>query len=209
MRSQAISKLFPLAVLAVYLYVSAGATADSIIRSGRRIQLDGFLIEWGVKNRHVWHASGPNGWYWDAVNTVEGIAGYFHCPATPCSSWTICADARLSVSKPLQIRIPDPVKAGNNFVCVNRAIKDSLYVITAEWILPWDSAGVDRTGKFLVRITGTSSCGDTLQPLCLTGSAIPRTNKGKGFAKRIILLTALAIFFVVMHSVRKKTRRRE
>jgi hypothetical protein len=199
MRFSAISKLFTLAVLAVYLYPSFAATADSISRPGLKIQLDGFLIEWSEKNRHAWN--GSNGWYWDAVNTVEGIAGYFYCSAAQCSTWTVRAAAgRFSA---------EPVKSKSRFMCVNSIRKDSLYAIAIEWILPWDSVAVDRAGKYLLRITGTSSCGDTLQPLCLTGRAIPLANKGKGFAGRIIFIAALVIFFVVMQRVRKKTLRRE
>lgn len=201
MRSSAISKFFPLAVLAVYSYASS---ADSISRPGLKIQLDGFLIEWSEKNRHVWHtwhATGQNEWYWDAVNTVEGIAGYFYCPTARCSTWTIRADAGHLAS--------GTVKSKSSLICVNNVRKDSLYAIAMEWILPWDSVEVDRAGKYLVRVTGASACGDTLQPMGLTGSAIPLTNKGSGFAGRIILITALVIAFIVMQSFRKKTRRRE
>ena len=83
----------PVFILIVTLIAltSAGGTFD-ISRSGRKIQLDGFLMDWMEKNRQAW--SGSALWSWDAVNTADGVAGYFHMDGAPaCSSWNFKVDA--------------------------------------------------------------------------------------------------------------------
>ncbi|MDR2591786.1 MAG: hypothetical protein LBC59_03160 [Chitinispirillales bacterium] len=50
----------------------------NMVRRGRKIQVDGFLLEWRGAAANVWPGSK---WLWDAVSTPEGIAGYVSLPA--------------------------------------------------------------------------------------------------------------------------------
>jgi hypothetical protein len=50
----------------------------NLVRRGRKIQVDGFLLEWRGDNANIWPGSN---WRWDAVSTAEGIAGYVSLPA--------------------------------------------------------------------------------------------------------------------------------
>ncbi len=50
----------------------------NMVRSGRKIQVDGFLLEWRDEDANVWPGSN---WRWDAVSTVDGVAGYVSLPA--------------------------------------------------------------------------------------------------------------------------------
>ena len=203
--------ILSLIVLAACSFSSAGGRVADIDRSGRSIQLDGFLIDWNQKNRHLWN--GSKTWYWDAVNTPEGVAGYFHNPAVKCSLWTYYAEVRNLASRPWQMRVSDPATVKNGFFCSNRIKKDSLQVITFEWIIPWDSVAVDSTGSYTMHLAGNSVCGDTLQPFLLTGrvsSCKNRSSLPPRFAERLILIAVLLSFFVILQiKIRKKTRRRE
>jgi hypothetical protein len=153
------------------------ASASDITRTGKRIQLDGFLIEWNENRRHLWGGSG--GWYWDALNTPEGVAGYFSTASARCSTWTFSIDAVSGDSRPRLTAVTDTGSGTmHDFACVNREQHDSATVITVEWVLPWDSVWVDSAGNYAVHAAGVSACGDTLQPLLLTGSAGARRGRG-------------------------------
>jgi len=202
--------VFPV-LLAVFSWVSAREIVD-ISRCGRRIQLDGFLIEWKENNRHAW--SGSDNWYWDAINTPEGVAGYFYSAAVRCSSWTFHADAR----QPCSMTVPDTDtgKMKNVFFCANRTPQAKGFTLTVEWILPWDSVAVDSGGTYAVHVTGNSTCGDTLQPLLVTGS-IEALKKRGGLLSRfggwsIVIAAFAAVALMVRLKIRKKycpARRRE
>jgi hypothetical protein len=202
------SKNFFPVLVAVFSLVSAREIVD-ISRCGRRIQLDGFLIDWKEKNRRTW--SGSDNWYWDALNTPEGVAGYFCNEAVRCSSWTFHADAR----RPCAMKVPDTDtgKTKNSFFCANLT---SGFTLTVEWVIPWDSMAVDSGGTYAIHVTGNSTCGDTLQPLLITGSSDSLKDRGglmSRFAEWSILIAALAaVVMVVRLKIRKKycqSRRRE
>jgi hypothetical protein len=199
-------------IAVVYSLVSAREIVD-ISRSGRRIQLDGFLIDWNEKDRRPW--SGSDAWYWDALNTPEGVAGYFHSSAVRCSSWTFYADARHGASRPWEMPVPDTDtgKNGNGFFSTNRITRDSLFVLTVEFVIPWDSVVVDSGGTYAIHLMGNSSCGDSMQPLLVTGSIYSLKNNGglsPRFAELIIFLAVLAVSSIMIRiKIRKKIRRRE
>jgi hypothetical protein len=203
------NKLLFVLLLGIFCSVFAREVVD-ISRSGRRIQRDGFLIEWSEKSRREW--SGSTVWYWDAVNTPEGVAGYFHSEATRCSSWTFQADVRHGASLPLELSVPDTGETTGRFFCTARTQRDSLFVLTAEWVIPWDSVAVDSGGTYAIHLAGHSACGDTLQPLLCTGrySLRNRGRMGVGFGGWCILAVVLAgTVAVARQAFRKKTRGRE
>ncbi|MBN2188504.1 MAG: hypothetical protein JW699_03540 [Chitinispirillaceae bacterium] len=165
-----------LAVLNIASFICA-AEASDIIRTGRKIQLDGFLIDWMEKERHAWGGSG--GWYWDALNTPEGVAGYFSNAAVRCSAWTFSLAAVFGVSRQRVIAVTDTGGgATRDFTCVIYDHHDSAAAVTIEWLLPWDSVGVDSSGDYAVHAAGVSVCGDTLPSLMLMGSAGKRRGRG-------------------------------
>lgn len=67
-----------IAALAATAFDAFGADTKSVnIRQGRKIQVDGFLLEWKEADARSW----PNtAWLWDAVSTADGVAGYVSLP---------------------------------------------------------------------------------------------------------------------------------
>jgi hypothetical protein len=157
---------------------SLSAADETVVvnRTGKRIQLDGFLIDWKVKERRAW--SGTDRWSWDALNTTEGVAGYFRCISVRCSTWTFSIDSRHDASRPRVIPVTSRGGETNlELACANRASHDPAAPLVIEWIVPWDSIAVDTAGTYAILVSGSSSCGDTLPPLLLTGCAGARTGR--------------------------------
>jgi hypothetical protein len=164
-------------VLPCIFFLASAARAADITRTGKRIQLDGFLIDWKENGRRAWGGSG--GWYWDALNTPEGVAGYFSNAAARCSAWTFSLVALAGASGPRVIAVTDTGSGTmQDFSCVSREPRDSAAAVTVEWILPWDSVALDSDGTYAVQVAGASACGDTLQPMLLAGSAGGRRGRG-------------------------------
>lgn len=187
--------------------ISSAYSGDSvnIDRSGRRIQLDGFLMDWNEKNKHPWGGSAV--WTWDAVKTTEGIAGYFHAKSAPCSSWTFYIDPRHASSRPIALRSG----AGSSMYRTAGSLHDGSFAVTFEWIIPWDSLSIDGAGTFAVNCAGVSGRGDTLRPLLMTGSVSRKPDwLPSRFTERVVLIGVLLVLFLVLQrKVRKKSHRRE
>ena len=188
---------------------SAPANEVDIDRAGRRIQLDGFLMDWNEGARRPW--PGSNEWFWDAINTPEGVAGYFYGAAPRCSSCTFYIDARRLTGEPRKMSSKVRGKTGG-FYAVNQARGDSSSALTVEWIIPWDSVAVDSAGTYVINLAGTSACGDTLQPLLITGSMKSQKREGPlppHFASRLLQFALLlGVFIWLQFRVRKTNHHR-
>jgi hypothetical protein len=202
--------LSPIVVFLIVLLVGTTSVSASgmvdINRSGRRIQVDGFLIDWNEQNRRAW--SGSNAWYWDAINTPEGVAGYFHGTGVQCSSWTFFADARHFASRPRKMTVCGADTAKSDFFSGLATPDGSRFAVTVEWVVPWDSVAVDSSGTYALHLVGNSACGDTLQPLLVTGSVSSLKKQNRlppRFAERILLIIVFLVIFIVLQAkVRKK-----
>jgi hypothetical protein len=195
--------------LLIFMLIALSFAKDSfdITRSGRKTQLDGFLMDWMEKNRRNWEGSVR--WSWDAINTPDGVAGYFHTSdATVCSSWVFRVDA--GFHGPCEMVVSMVKDTENGFYCTSRSQQGKQSSITVEWILPWDSAAVDENGSYAMTITGNSACRDSLEPIVLTGkrSEIKNTLPGY-FALKIVAIIVLFMVFVFFQlKIRKKSRRK-
>ncbi|MGA3051189.1 MAG: hypothetical protein ABSE00_04630 [Chitinispirillaceae bacterium] len=187
---------------------SGNAQAESI-RSGRSIQLDGFLIDWQEKTRHQWAGSAT--WFWDAAATPEGVAGYFTNQWASCSSWTMYVVVR-GLSRPSWEMKASKGNAHSDWYRTRFIYHDGVNAITLEWLIPWDSLAVDSCGAYAIHIAGYSDCGDSLASLHLTGNIHALTRKIsllRMFAVRLIVIAILLGFFIGLQFVdRQKTRRR-
>ena len=121
------------------------------IRSGRAIQLDGFLIDWQETMRKPW--AGSSLWFRDAAATPEGLAGYAISRSPSCSTWTIFFVAREPSQPPLSMKIPAADTATGSY-CVRHERLNGIATLTIEWLVPWDSITVNAWGDYAVRFVG-------------------------------------------------------
>jgi hypothetical protein len=156
----------------------------------------------------VWKNS--NGWVWDAVNTPEGLAGYFHCGMIACSTWTFFTDLHHLAAQPWKMALGDSSQSGDAGFKAARTARDTMFSVTFEWVIPWDSLTLDSNGAYRVHVAAESGCADTLDPFLIVGSretiksALPPR-----FTSRIVLIVALlAVFIALQLAMRKKSRRR-
>ncbi len=179
------------------------------IRSGRAIQLDGFLIDWQETMRKPW--AGSSLWFRDAAATPEGLAGYAISRSPSCSTWTIFFVAREPSQPPLSMKIPAADTATGSY-CVRHERLNGIATLTIEWLVPWDSITVNAWGDYAVRLWGLSSCGDSLATIAMAGTIKPRSGKDslqKMLALRFVLLAIMLGFFIgLQFMVRKRPRRR-
>jgi hypothetical protein len=192
------------------LFLCAGdldATSYSLNGYGRKIQLDGFLLEWNSKIAHIWGSDSQ--FIWDAINTPEGIAGYIHSKSTvSCKKWNFSIKAENSSTEALLITVnKDSLVNQSSMYQIDLQSIENSGVITVEWLLPWNMAGVDSTGKYQLTLKGFSACGDSLQQISMTGSSkTPKTTSvWKGAAIRVVAIAALSVIFIMM---RGKIRRK-
>jgi hypothetical protein len=194
-------------LIAGLISLSSALEPVDITRSGRKIQLDGFLMDWLEKNRQSWNGSLV--WSWDAINTEEGVAGYLHAEdAALCTTWTLGADAGRGVRE-----ITPPPAAGSEgpFYRVNQARNGNRMSLTVEWLFPWDSIAADSSGNYRIAIAGKDFCGDRQDTILLAGKARISTSGPlpKRFGMRLVIIIALLVVFVALQmSIRRQRRRR-
>jgi hypothetical protein len=140
----------------------------NMVRKGRRIQVDGFLLEWRGADAHVWPGSN---WRWDAVSTADGVAGYVSLPAgsintinnTGINSINISSDSSINtvgnninndsvgastrpywvltlraVNTGRTLEIDLPGRPSGKFFAFDKGLFDAGGPLTAEWVVPWD-----------------------------------------------------------------------
>ncbi len=187
-----------IATLCFLFVVAISFSADQSItvdRYGRRIQLDSFLMEWNAKTAQIMKDNNNREWHFDAINTPEGLAGYFRSDsAAPCSSWTFILDPHSDV-KTIQLKIPTE---GNEFYKYDKKLYDSLKVIALEWLIPWEQIGYDSTGAYAFLLTGVSECGDSLPSLLITGT---KTEKKAMFSAALIIRAVLILLLIILYVV--------
>ena len=174
-----------LLLLIIVCQVSADVSAN-VERRGRRVEIDGFLLEWNRQDARKWDDSL---WTWDAVNTAEGAAGYFSAQgARACSSWafTISADG-----KALGIKVPE--EAAANFFAFDRGSFESEGIYAIEWLVPWGIIGSDN----VITLNAANVCGDTLETLRLSVvREIPQYGPKNNY---IIMITGALIAIIAVY----------
>lgn len=187
------------------LLLSAGTLADQSItvdHQGRRIQLDGFLLEWNAQNAVVWKNKDQL-WYVDAIITPEGFSGYIRSDsAVSCSSWTFFLQ-QPSGTKPIQFKIPS---SESSIYKVDRKTFDSQGIINLEWLIPWESINLDSAGNYRFVLTGQSDCGDSLSPLQISGSknGQKEVSLGSLILRAVLIIILIVIYLVLNAKIRER-----
>jgi len=183
--------LLTIAACQVYADISA-----SIERRGRRVEVDGFLLEWSRQDAREW---GDSLWKWDAINTAEGAAGYFASRnAQACSSWAFTISAN---NKTLEIKVPE--HAVTNFFAFDRGSFENEGIYTIEWLVPWDVIGNESA----LTINAANICGDTLETLRLSVIRESPPSNPKNNYIIIMIGTLIAIIVAAYIYINKKSGR--
>jgi hypothetical protein len=182
----------------------------TIGKSGRMIQLDGFLMEWRKDSAKVWGADSL--WQWDALGTREGLAGYFKAGGKrlKCADWTFRFLPH-GLSPYLTMDVRTGAKSDQTFyrIALPGATPDSTMV--AEWVLPWDSITVDSTGAYQIGLMAFDMCKDTLQPVIFTGRkfAPHKAAWGKVYTKGLSLAVLIVFLFYYERRAKRTMRKRK
>jgi hypothetical protein len=200
---------FLLIILTFYAANVFAVEVHAIGKSGRMVQLDGFLMEWRKDSAKVLGADSL--WQWDALNTREGLAGYFKTTSrhVQCPDWTFrFLPHRLSPYKNMDLRMGP--KADQTFYRTAQAgaTQDSSLVV--EWVIPWDSITVDSSGAYQIGLMAFNGCGDTLQPVIFTGSKFTsqKAQWGKVYMKGLSLAVLIVFLFYYQKWTKRKFKKR-
>jgi hypothetical protein len=188
--------------------IASAVQVHQVTRDDRTVQLDGFLLEW--KKVEARPLAGDSLWFYDAVNTREGLTGYFKTDRFPsCLSWKFrFLPDRLSPYNALEVQTnPDSAKP---YYKVSLSSEPQRQGVTVEWIIPWDSIWHDSSGSYQVRLFGADTCGDTLQAVIFSGHVFrPRESIWGGvYVKGIFLGSFLIVLFVLQKRARSKLKAR-
>jgi len=211
---RAIISIIAICFVAIYCTsICAEVKLHSVDRYGRSIQLDGFLLDW--KKTDAIALSADSGWFWDVINTKEGLTGYFKSvKKLTCKKWNFkFLPRQLSPYHALLFRT-DSV-AEQSLYRVSHADDPLHDTIVCEWVIPWSSVYRDTAGKYQVGLFVCNECGDSLCPVIITGRypAVQTESWGNVYLKSMILGMLLIGLFVFQKRVRanfgvkkKKTR---
>jgi hypothetical protein len=201
-------KLFSVLVLCSFkLYSQQNIEID---RYGKRVQIDGYLVEWSEKYSKKWDSSGT--WLWDVINTPEGISGYIRSEtAVPCSSWNI------TIESPGK-RIPFTINANpgdtdqKSFYRIDQELYKETKKLVIEWVIPWEQADIDTLGRYALDIEAHDRCGDTAAPsIMITGKKDPPAKiiTNKVIVQGLIIAILLSVYITVrIKFIRKKRQKR-
>ncbi|MDO5576681.1 MAG: hypothetical protein Q4F84_06335 [Fibrobacter sp.] len=170
---------------------------------GKKIQTDGFLMEWNSSTVKKWDRDSL--WYWDAINTSSGVSGYIRSKdAVKCSSWVFVVDP-YGDNETFSHNISIPQDSATEFYSLDYQAYDSLGQIVFEWTLPWESIEADADGAYSIRVAARSECGDSLSSMLLIGS---KKKSGRYFIKEYISkIIQISIVILAMVFVRSLIRR--
>ena len=178
----------------------------TIEQSGRKIQKDGFLLEWPQKNSRVWNSDHLV--TWDAVNTTEGLAGYFRFGQLPGSGqWQIHAYIKDGMRFEWLL---DSTGTGGPTYAVDRKVAAGTSTGTIEFILPWNTIALQPDSSYHIAFTALSPAGDTLAPLYIAGSKRTAVKKGTWSAVNFqagAIGILLVVFIILQMRIKRKKRR--
>ena len=198
------NRLFALILLVLALH-SYSKVTYRVEEHGRRIQPDGFLMEWEPQKAKTLE---DGIWIWDAVNTPDGPAGYFSTNGqTVCPEWFFSFSPDPELTRIIQI--PDGENA--DLFGINMEAYEEQGSVTFEWVIPWDQVDPDDSGFYEITINAFSTCGDTLQTVFLKGEAefgISEVITPRMILQAVLIVILLVVYFWVRRWVRNQTDRR-
>ncbi|MBD3316316.1 MAG: hypothetical protein GF344_11060 [Chitinivibrionales bacterium] len=198
-------------MVVMLISIGVGEVRVRVEERGRAIQRDGFLPEWRPEKART---LGGDALTWDAVNTAEGLAGYVrYSRVGSCSLWTLKFFPNMGA---LQRNFTMTMDSSNGgwFYSVYEWEDDTGEMVSAEWIIPWDTISVDTAGEYEVGMYAASACGDTLESVVLSGNRNQSESGGGVFSAGLIFQILVAVvllvfYFVLQARARKKYVRKK
>lgn len=175
---------------------------------GRKIQLDGFLLEWKTQNALTWGKNDQK-WNWDIISTPEGLSGYFLSKGNvKCRNWFFTIDPGKKTA-PVSITIPDSGHH-SSYYAIDDKFSGGNGGLTVEWVIPWDSIGIDTQGAYAVKLSAVNSCGDTLDSLLITGKKekTPGVFSSALISRILLAGVLLSVLIVLRIRIRNRTGRK-
>jgi hypothetical protein len=166
-------------------------------------------MEWRKDSAKVF--GGDSSWQWDALNTREGLAGYFKAQGKRlrCPAWTFrFLPHDLSPYKSMDVRLEQKADKGFYRTALPGSTPDSSMV--AEWVIPWDSITIDSSGAYKIGLMAFDDCKDSLQPVIFTGlKFLPqKASWSKVYTKGLSLAVLIVFLFYYQRRVKRTQRKR-
>jgi hypothetical protein len=205
-----INKLHHLSfLLLISVFICNAQVNNESVRMGRKIQLDGFLLDWSSKEANQWD-SGKK-WFWDAVQTSEGLAGYFRSSdSLQCKHWVFSFSSADTSNKIATVVINNDSLSSSAYYQIDLGLYQNSRIFTCEWLIPYAELKVDTSKNYYCHISGVSGCQDTLQTIVLKGTLTGKNKKAtwSDVAQRVVLIVILAIMLLyVSRKIRKPGRK--
>jgi hypothetical protein len=177
----------------------------TIDTKGRPIQIDAFLIEWNISS--VKKINSPTPFFWDAMNTSQGISGYFRFPVND-SCEKIAVDIFTSLDKTKRsISIQtDTIPSSKTHYAVEKIDNQEGKSVITEWIIPWDCIPTDSIGKYEIEFFIHNTCGDNSHPIFFKGVKTEDTDESKYTKQIIIQIFSIAVLLGLFLILKKRIK---
>jgi hypothetical protein len=170
-----------------------------IVKRGKQIQRDGFMLEWNAAQGH--RASPKYDIYWDALNTREGVSGYIRY-ARPesfkCASWIFRLYPKASDSHAFYEVVWDSACTDNPVFTQALEVVNGVPMVTIEWVVPWSLIQPTPEKRYELKITGENGCGETIDQVVLDGRILKSSGRSASphsftlyFSIVLVILSAL------------------
>lgn len=195
-------------VFCAFVAALQGATVHDVIRSGRAVQIDGFLVEWDkMQARMLDTSTNLTG---DFISTPVGLTGYFivastdTCPLLEVSLF----DLHLGSSPLLTIRL-DSADAATRHSAMQRVSTGSAASVVVEWLLSWSKLGIVAGEPYRLNCVVSDRCSGMIVAGFEIRSVQPKqrfiTDKIK--IQLMIIAALLGLYLFLKIKVGKRTKR--
>jgi hypothetical protein len=177
-------------------------------QQGKRIQLDGFPLEW--KRDLARPLDGSPRLSWSAINAPDGF--------TACFFWNLtdsCPPAKLlfypDLNNPHQISSV-ALAVGEQSALAATQLLDEDSAVSTEVIIGWNDIAVDSLGVYRIGAAALDSCGDTLATALFEGKRYAEAQKvlsPRLFAQFLSIALLLTLYVVMNLRIRKRKSQKE
>jgi hypothetical protein len=178
----------------------AGGDRVTVERNGRRIQRDGFLLEWPFEAAR--RLEDTHDVKLDLMQTPEGCAGYVRfMDADSCVRWVFRIYPRPTDTGHFFAMTADTARGKGRFHALDVIRTDTATHCALEWVVPWDSLAVGPDGAYEFGLDWNSPCGGAASMILVSGRQ-DRGAAGKAvpprLANQVILIAALLLAFIYL-----------